>query len=94
MAHPPSLVTYLEKPYTECAPNVPVRDVILMALRWPTPTDYWPALAIGWLDQGAPIDQDIMNILSEIVEKKKFSQNVRHRAAALARKWKQEYGAS
>ncbi|MEO5685751.1 MAG: hypothetical protein ABIR54_00175 [Burkholderiaceae bacterium] len=86
MTHPPSLVVHLESPYGEYeAGAAPARDVILMGLGWTTP--WWPALAVGWLEQGAPLDEEIVACLEAIGGRKKWPQDLRQRAAALARRW-------
>ena len=48
---------------------------------------YWVSLAIAWLEQGAPLDIELVAALDEIAVTKSFSQGIRHRAFALARRW-------
>lgn len=83
------LVLHLEAPYEEyTATDAPAREVVMAGLTWPT--DYWPGLAVAWLEQGAPIDEGIAEALDGVANSKAFAQNVRHRAFALARRWYRE----
>lgn len=85
------LVTHLESPFAASAlPYAEARHVVLMGLTWPT--EYWACLAIGWLEQGAQLDVELAAALDAIASKP-FSQNVRHRAFALARQWQRTQSA-
>ncbi|TXD45159.1 hypothetical protein TR80_001720 [Xanthomonas campestris] len=89
---PRSLVVRLESPFAEyTSTDVPAREVVMAGLTWPT--DYWPGLAISWLEQGAPIDERVAAALDQVAEKKAFPQNIRHRALALARRWYRKHDA-
>ena len=80
------LVVHLETPFASCdLPNSVVRETLLVGLTWPT--EYWVTLAIAWLEQGAPLDIELVAALDEIAVTKSFSQGIRHRAFALARRW-------
>src|SRR5689334_18248541 len=82
---PRALILHLEAPYSAYRPDsASARDVILAGLSWPA--DYWVGLALGWLEQGAPIDAEIAALLDRVA-RKSLTQSVRHRAFALARKW-------
>ena len=86
-----ALVVHLESPLSAFAPSEgSSRDVVLAGLNWPT--EYWAALAVGWLEQGAPVDSEITSALRALAEKKHYSQGVRHRAFAIVRRF--EKGAS
>ncbi|MFV5215691.1 hypothetical protein ACLIIZ_18375 [Azonexus caeni] len=86
-----ALVVHLESPLSAFAASEgSVRDVVLAGLNWPT--EYWAALAVVWLGQGAPVDSEIASALQVLAEKKHYSQSVRHRAFAIARRF--EKGAS
>lgn len=90
---PRTLIINLEYPYTEhdsC--EVPARNVVLAGLGWET--EYWPSLAVAWIEQGAPIDKEVKEALDLIVDKKQFPQSLRHRAFALVRRWEQENASS
>ncbi|WP_240435347.1 hypothetical protein [Ralstonia solanacearum] len=65
-------------------PTDDVHAAMLIALGWPTP--YWPELAVGWLEQGAPIDAGILAALASVAGNGQFPQRLRHRASALTRK--------
>jgi hypothetical protein len=80
------LVVHLESPLSAYdSSRGGAREVVLTGLNWQT--EYWAALAVGWLEQGAPIDAEIASALHAIVEKKHFSQGLRHRAFAFARRF-------
>jgi hypothetical protein len=82
--YPPSLVVNLESSYQAYVPiDAPARDVVLMGLRWQTPS--WPELALGWLEQGMPVDPEIATCLEQIASRKEWPQRLRHRAQALLR---------
>jgi hypothetical protein len=86
---PRALVVHLEAPYSAYKQIIaPAREVVMAGLCWPT--DYWAGLAIGWLEQGAPIDAEVIVLLNQVAGKRHFPQRVRHRAFALARRWEQQ----
>ncbi|WP_051962015.1 hypothetical protein [Methylobacter sp. BBA5.1] len=90
---PRTLIINLEYPYTEHDSfEVPARNVVLAGLGWET--EYWPSLAVAWIEQGASIDKEVKEALDLIVEKKQFPQSLRHRAFALVRRWEQENASS
>ena len=64
---------------------MPANELLLGALNWPT--DYWPSLAVLWLEQGAPIDPAIANRLEAIGGGRQYTQRIRHRSFALHRHW-------
>lgn len=79
------LVVHLESPYAKYDSAIASpQEVFLAGLNWPM--EYWAGLAVGWLEQGAPIDAYVAAALDEVA-KKPFSQAVRHRAFALVRRW-------
>ena len=78
-------ITKLETPLASSGLEASaVRQLILAGLTWPT--EYWAGLAVGWLEQGAPLDADVALAL-DAVASKPFSQGVRHRAFSLALRW-------
>lgn len=85
---PRPLVVLLETPYSEYRGEVPVREILLAGLRWET--QGWPSLAVAWLEQGASIDEEIKEALDDVAGKKHFSQSLRHKAFALARRWERK----
>jgi len=79
------LVVLLESPMEDVGSVELVRDAIDAGLRWSTP--YWPELAVGWLEQGAPMNAETMKLLETVAGNGNFPQNLRHRAFALARRF-------
>jgi hypothetical protein len=83
----PRLLINLEKSFASCSLEVTMaKEVILEGLC--SSSEYWAGLAVGWLEQGAPLDAEIVEALDKLNTKpKQISQGVRHRAFALARRW-------
>lgn len=75
----------LEATYSVYSESMPAREILLCALNWPT--DYWTALAVGWLEQGAPIDLEIAVRLEAIAQGRQYDQRTRHRSHALHKQW-------
>jgi len=67
----------------EIADKFPFEAVVLTALDWET--QYWPSLAVEWLEQGFPVSTASLPKLLALASNKVVPQKVRHRAAALAR---------
>ena len=66
-------------------PQVPLTDTPLPALvRFALTSygEYWPALALGWLESGWPIG-DLFDVLGEIKDDPHLPQPLRHRALRL-----------
>ncbi|MFJ3463235.1 hypothetical protein [Achromobacter spanius] len=57
-------------------------------------SDYWPSLAIAWLEEGFPIDAEIARLLEIAATNKGLSQQVRHKAFALLVAWRRAKSAS
>lgn len=75
MAHPPWVVVHLEQPLAAFREDgLSVKDVLVVGLTWPT--DYWPALAIDWLRQGAPVGGEIAELLMAVSRRQGFGQSV------------------
>ena len=80
------LIILLEKPFAEYSDEpAKVREIIVAGLSWPMP--YWPELAVRWIEDGAPIDLDICELLEKIEHTLHFPQNLRHRARAASRRF-------
>lgn len=80
------LVLFLEHPFTAFDATVALpEDVLLAGLTWPT--EHWADLALSWIEQGAPMTDEIARAL-ETISEKPFSQRVRHRSFALAVRWR------
>lgn len=85
------LMLELETPFETYAGAAPVRDVVLAGLRYPA-SDYWAALALTWLEQGADLDSEIVERLSEIASaSRQYEQRTRHRASRLAKSWNRQH---
>jgi len=85
-----TLVVHLERPYASYQSElVPARELVVTGLSWPT--EYWAGLAIAWLEQGAPIDGEVVALLHQVAKKKNFAQGIRHRASSLARRWERKH---
>ena len=81
--HPPSIVTSLETPYPSYSGTTDASEILLAGLQWPT--EYWVGLALGWLEQGAPVSKPILEELQRLGSGNVLSQSVKHRAFALVR---------
>lgn len=75
----------LESPLEDVTSPELVRSAIDAGLRYPG--RYWPELAVGWLERGAPMDGDIVKLLDTLADTDHFPQHLRHRAFALARRF-------
>jgi len=81
--NPSELMIHLERPMEQLPlDGPPARDIVIAALKWPT--DYWPTLALDWLDAGLPVDEEIAALLVAASQQHAFSQRLRHRAFAIA----------
>ena len=85
---PRPLLIFLEAPYAAYQGSLPARLVVLAGLGFQS--DYWICLAVGWLEQGAPLDDEIVEMLNRVAETHHYEQRIRHRSAALARRWVRE----
>lgn len=81
------MVLPLERPYGEFSPGESfAREVVLAGLRWPS--EYWRDLAVRWIEQGAPLDTEVADLLLTISEDRRgCSQRLRQRAFALRIKY-------
>ena len=86
------LLIHLESPYASYeATLAPAREVVLAGLRWET--NYWPSLAVAWVEQGCSIDDEIHAALASVASNSNFSQNTRHRAFAICKRWERSKNA-
>lgn len=85
---PRPLLIFLEASYADYRGAVPARQVVLAGLGFPM--DYWIGLAVGWLEQGAQLDDEIVEMLNRVAEAPNHAQRIRHRSKALARRWVRE----
>jgi hypothetical protein len=70
---------------SEASESFPFEETLLCALNWET--DSWAPHALSWLETDYPLTKALIATLRSIAEKKNFSQQVRHRAFALAKRW-------
>jgi hypothetical protein len=85
-----ALVVRLQTPFADyCADDAAARNVILAGLSWPTDTSagYWQGLAVEWIEQGGPIDAELVEFLNVIATTDKLSQELRHKARRIVRRW-------
>ena len=64
---------------------------MIAGLRWPTP--YWCGLAVDWLEQGLPVDDDIVELLQTVAANRSFPQSLRHRAFSVYKRSTKHQGA-
>lgn len=80
------LVSKLIRPFCELEATVSPKDVVMAALTWPS--QGWMVEALDWLDQGGLIDDEIARSLEWVAGRKHYLQSTRHRAFALAKRWR------
>lgn len=86
---PRSLIIHLETPYCEYQSDIAsIRDIVLAVLQ--CSNDYWSSLAVTWLENGAVIDAELEQELQKISVATALSQQLRHRAFALAHRYLQQ----
>lgn len=61
--------------------------LVLFALTAPIGRN-WAIEAVGWIEAGCPLDDDIAEALEQFSRDKRFPQPVRYRAFAAARRWR------
>ena len=87
---PRPLLIFLEAPYADYQGPAPAREVVLAGLGFQL--NHWIGLAVGWLEQGAPLDEEIVEMLNRVAETRHYQQRIRHRSAALAKRWVRQGG--
>ena len=83
------LLPLLERPFRQvveqtpsgCA-GAPWDELVVFALEWPT--EYWPGLALGWLESGYPLS-GVRHAVADTKADQRRSQPFRHRALRLCR---------
>jgi hypothetical protein len=63
-------------------PGPPWPQLLELALGWPS--EYWPGLALGWLEDGYPV-AGLLDVLAGVKDAPGRSQPLRHRALRLWR---------
>lgn len=67
----------------------PFEGIVACAITWET--EGWLMGVMDWLEQGYPLTERLASLLRAIPNnKKKYSQQVRHRAFSLVKKWERE----
>lgn len=86
--NPATLVAVLEQPYNDAASRADVdcRVSLMAGLGWLT--NYWIDLALNWIEQGYPLDSEIVEMLEAISSRKGLPQETRHRAFTYAKRWR------
>jgi hypothetical protein len=84
------LVSQLTKPMAvlDSARATP-KDVVMAALSWPT--EGWAAQALQWIESGMPMDNELAAALERFASVEHNSQANRHKAFALAKRWRREH---
>lgn len=89
MNRTPALVTGLESPLAIAQDSGQAdRLMVVEGLGPHWFSDYWPSLAIAWLEEGFPIDVEVAGLLEAASNNKALSQQVRHKAFALLVAWR------
>ncbi len=103
-----SLLPFLEHPYSIVvaqlveglvaaglpraeAEDVPLWELVVFALTGPMKRG-WGGHAVSWIEAGFPIDDEIASALEQVAQDRRFLQRVRHRAFAVARRWRRAHG--
>lgn len=84
------LLPLLEQPHHQLAAAVaaqapsspPWDDLLAFALGWPT--EYWPGLALAWLEDGYPL-AGVRDAVAVLRDDSRRSQPLRHRALRLGK---------
>jgi len=73
-----------------CGDEAAARKVILAGLSWPmdTPGGYWQGLAVDWIEQGATVDAEMVELLDSIAVTEKLPQKLRHKSRAIVKQWR------
>ncbi|NWD45373.1 hypothetical protein [Pseudomonas yamanorum] len=61
--------------------DIALQPLVITALT--SHPEYWPGLALKWLEDGFPMDVELTAVLAHCVEDKTLSQSDRHRARRL-----------
>lgn len=72
------------------ARDVSFREIVATGLG--SGSTCWIALAVGWIEQGFPLDAGLVALIDLLVERKEADQRTRHRAFTLARRWARATG--
>ncbi|MBO1037771.1 hypothetical protein INR38_27205 [Delftia sp. SD018] len=81
------LLLHLEHPLQAYSGSASPVEIVLAGLGYEA-SDYWPGLAIEWLEQGAPVNAEVLQALARVSENKHISQRIRHRSFAVLHRHK------
>lgn len=70
--------------------NVSLRALVVYALTAADISAAWCPHAILWIEGGFPVDEVIANALEDVAKNDRHSQKTRHRAFAIARRWRRK----
>lgn len=89
--NPATLLVHLEKPPSAYDGTAPIEEVVMAGLS--SPGVYWTERAVGWLEAGFPLSPAMVQQLETLAASLHRShQSLRHRCAAVVRKWHKESG--
>jgi hypothetical protein len=98
LAHPASKETWVEANLStlfldagltqDDADGVSLKQLVIFALQSHSP--HWADLAVGWLQQGFAMDNEIVQVIDTLSSNKVIHQNTRHKAFSLARQWQRK----
>ena len=72
--------------YESAAESFPYSGLVAYAVNLEG-SGYWNEKAVNWLEQGVPIDEQVVRAVEAMAESKRASQRTRHRALRLVREW-------
>jgi hypothetical protein len=71
------------------AQAVSLRELVGFALQRASP--YWAGQAVAWLEAGIPLDRELADAVDRrVADKRVWSQQLRHRAFGLVRRWERK----
>jgi hypothetical protein len=87
MKNPAKLVALLEKSYSQAKQGATqdMRATLIAGLNWET--NYWVDCALQWIEDGAELDEGIIEVLETISSNTHFPQATRHKALKSAKGW-------
>jgi pimeloyl-ACP methyl ester carboxylesterase len=70
--------------------RISLGDLVVFALAGPAKWA-WGGNAVSWIEAGFPVDDAIASALERVAQDKRFPQRVRHRAFAVAKRWRRAH---
>lgn len=68
------------------ASSIELPRLVECGLRW-NGADFWPMMAMSWLEDDFPLNDDIADALDALSKRKGVQQTLRHKAFAMARRY-------